>query len=46
VTARASRISISGQDFYCNADGEIYGPEVNHEWHVEPASFEMALPPR
>jgi diacylglycerol kinase (ATP) len=46
VAARASRISISGQDFYCNADGEIYGPEVNHEWHVEPASFEMALPSR
>jgi diacylglycerol kinase (ATP) len=46
VAARASRISISGQDFYCNADGEIYGPEVNHEWHVEPASFEMALPAR
>jgi diacylglycerol kinase (ATP) len=46
VAARARRISISGQDFYCNADGEIYGPEVNHEWHVEPASFEMALPAR
>jgi diacylglycerol kinase (ATP) len=46
VAARATRISISGQDFYCNADGEIYGPEVNHEWHVEPASFEMALPAR
>jgi diacylglycerol kinase (ATP) len=45
VMARASRISISGQDFYCNADGEIYGPEVNHEWHVEAGAFRMALPP-
>jgi diacylglycerol kinase (ATP) len=43
---KASRISISGQDFYCNADGEIYGPEVNHEWHVEAGAFSMALPPR
>jgi diacylglycerol kinase (ATP) len=46
VTARAARISISGQDFWCNADGEVYGPEVNHEWHVEPGAFRMALPPR
>jgi YegS/Rv2252/BmrU family lipid kinase len=46
VMVKAKRISISGQDFYCNADGEIYGPEVNHEWHVEPGAFEMVLPPR
>ncbi|MDQ4085470.1 MAG: YegS/Rv2252/BmrU family lipid kinase [Actinomycetota bacterium] len=45
VTARAGRIAISGQDFWCNADGEVYGPEVNHEWHVEPGAFRMALPP-
>ncbi|MDQ4007069.1 MAG: YegS/Rv2252/BmrU family lipid kinase [Actinomycetota bacterium] len=46
VAARAKRISVSGQDFWCNADGEVYGPEVNHEWHVEPAAFQMALPSR
>jgi diacylglycerol kinase (ATP) len=46
IMTRASRISISGQDFYCNADGEIYGPEVNHEWHVEPKAFQMTLPAR
>jgi diacylglycerol kinase (ATP) len=40
----AKRVSISGQDFWCNADGEIYGPEVNHEWHVEPGAFQMVLP--
>jgi diacylglycerol kinase (ATP) len=45
VTARARRIAISGQDFWCNADGEVYGPEVNHEWHVEEGAFRMALPP-
>ncbi|MGH3355495.1 MAG: diacylglycerol/lipid kinase family protein [Nocardioidaceae bacterium] len=45
VTASARRVGISGQDFWCNADGEIYGPEVNHEWHVEPGAFQMALPP-
>jgi diacylglycerol kinase (ATP) len=46
VAARAKRVSVSGQDFWCNADGEVYGPEVNHEWHVEPAAFRMALPSR
>ena len=46
VATRAKRVAVSGQDFWCNADGEVYGPEVNHEWHVEPASFEMALPAR
>jgi diacylglycerol kinase (ATP) len=45
VAVRASRISISGQDFWCNADGEVFGPEVNHEWHVEPGAFVMSLPP-
>jgi diacylglycerol kinase (ATP) len=45
LMVKAKRISISGQDFYCNADGEIYGPEVNHEWHVEPGALPMVLPP-
>jgi diacylglycerol kinase (ATP) len=42
---RASRVSVSGQDFYCSADGELYGPERNRTWHVEPAAFSMPLPP-
>jgi len=41
---RANRVSISGQDFYCSADGELYGPERNRTWHVEPAAFSMPLP--
>ena len=42
---RANRVSVSGQDFYCSADGELYGPERNRTWHVEPAAFSMPLPP-
>ena len=42
---RAQRVSVSGQDFYCSADGELYGPERNRTWHVEPAAFSMPLPP-
>ncbi len=41
---KASRVSVSGQDFYCSADGELYGPERNRTWHVEPAAFSMPLP--
>jgi diacylglycerol kinase (ATP) len=41
---RASRVSVSGQNFYCSADGELYGPERNRTWHVEPGAFSMPLP--
>ena len=41
---RAQRVSVSGQDFYCSADGELYGPERNRTWHVEPGAFSMPLP--
>ncbi|MGZ4468332.1 MAG: diacylglycerol/lipid kinase family protein [Nocardioidaceae bacterium] len=43
---RASKVSISGQGFYCSADGEISGPERTRTWHVERAAFRMPLPPR
>lgn len=41
---RASRVSVSGQAFYCSSDGELYGPERNRTWHVERAAFSMSLP--
>ena len=41
---RASAVSVSGQAFYCAADGEIYGPERNRTWRVEKAAFSMTLP--
>lgn len=41
---RGSRVSISGQEFWCSADGEIYGPERRRTWHVEPAAYSMVLP--
>lgn len=41
---RGSTVSISGQGFYCSADGELYGPERNRTWHVERAAFSMSLP--
>lgn len=44
LAMRASRIRISGQAFNCNADGEIYGPEIDHSWHVEPHVLQMVMP--
>ncbi|HET7326488.1 MAG TPA: diacylglycerol kinase family protein [Nocardioidaceae bacterium] len=44
LALRAASIRISGQDFYCNADGEVYGPEIDHSWHVEPQVLQIVLP--
>lgn len=41
---RGSTVSISGQSFYCSADGELYGPERNHTWRIEQRAFSMSLP--
>ncbi len=41
---RASSVTVSGQNFYCSADGELYGPERNRSWRLEPAAFRMSLP--
>ncbi|MGI8900270.1 MAG: diacylglycerol/lipid kinase family protein [Nocardioides sp.] len=41
---RGSSVSVSGQPFYCSADGELYGPERNRTWRIEPAAFQMPLP--
>jgi len=41
---RGSEITVSGQGFYCVADGELYGPERNRGWHLEPGAFSMSLP--
>ena len=41
---RGARVSISGEAFYCAADGETYGPERQRTWHVEPAAYSMVLP--
>jgi YegS/Rv2252/BmrU family lipid kinase len=41
---RGATVSISGEPFYCSADGEIYGPERQRTWHVEPDAYSMVLP--
>jgi YegS/Rv2252/BmrU family lipid kinase len=44
IYLRGSRVSVSGEEFYCSADGEIYGPERQRTWHVEPGAYSMVLP--
>ena len=44
IYLRGERVSISGEEFYCAADGEVSGPERNRTWHVEPAAYSMVLP--
>ncbi len=41
---RGSTVSVSGGPFWCSADGEIYGPERQRTWHVEPEAYSMLLP--
>ncbi len=41
---RASRVTVSGDEFFCSADGEISGPERRRSWHVVPAAYSMLLP--
>ncbi|MCB0896747.1 MAG: YegS/Rv2252/BmrU family lipid kinase, partial [Nocardioidaceae bacterium] len=40
---RGGRVSVSGGPFWCSADGEVYGPERQRTWHVEPAAYHMLL---
>jgi diacylglycerol kinase (ATP) len=41
---RGKTVSVSGESFYCAADGEIYGPERQRSWHVEEAAYRFVLP--
>src|SRR3954447_6416622 len=41
---RGSTVSVSGEEFWCSADGEIYGPERHRAWRVEPAAYSLLVP--
>jgi YegS/Rv2252/BmrU family lipid kinase len=41
---RASQVTVSGDEFWISADGEISGPERQRGWHVEPAAYSFILP--
>lgn len=41
---RGAEVSVSGEDFWISADGEISGPERRRTWHVEPAAYSLLVP--
>ena len=42
---RGREVSVSGEEFWVSADGEIYGPERSRTWRLERAAYDMVLPP-
>ncbi|HEX5089501.1 MAG TPA: diacylglycerol kinase family protein [Nocardioides sp.] len=41
---RGSTVTVAGEEFWCSADGEIYGPERHRSWRVEPAAYSLVVP--
>jgi hypothetical protein len=37
-------VTISGDEFYISADGELSGPERQRSWRVEPQAYSFILP--
>jgi diacylglycerol kinase (ATP) len=46
IYVRGKTVTVSGQAFWCSADGELSGPERTRTWRIEPGAFSMPLPPR
>lgn len=44
IAMRGTTVSIAGEDFWCSADGEIYGPERSRTWRVQPAAYHLLVP--
>ena len=44
IYLRGSTVTVSGEAFWCSADGEIYGPERHRSWRVEPAAYSLVVP--
>jgi YegS/Rv2252/BmrU family lipid kinase len=44
VYRRGTTVSVSGERFWCSADGELYGPERHRTWRVEPAAYSLVVP--
>jgi len=44
ISLRARQVTVSGEDFFLAADGEISGPERRRSWHLEQAAYSMIAP--
>jgi YegS/Rv2252/BmrU family lipid kinase len=41
---RGTQVTVTGEDFWITADGEISGPETRRTWHLEPGAWTMIVP--
>ena len=41
---RGRNVTVSGEQFWCSADGEISGPERRRAWRLDPAAYRLMLP--
>lgn len=41
---RGTQVSVSGEEFWISADGELSGPERHRSWRLHTAAFSMVLP--
>ena len=46
ITMRAHQVTISGEDFFLAADGEISGPERRRSWHLDQGAYSLIVPSR
>jgi len=46
ITVRGSAVTATGDEFWCNADGELSGPYRSASWWVRPGALAMVLPRR
>ena len=44
ISSAPSQVTVSGEDFFLAADGEISGPERRRSWHLEPGAYSMIVP--
>jgi YegS/Rv2252/BmrU family lipid kinase len=44
IYLRGTSVTVTGEEFWCSADGEIYGPERHRTWRVEPAAYSLVVP--
>jgi YegS/Rv2252/BmrU family lipid kinase len=44
VATQAQQVTVSGEDFWISADGELSGPEKRRSWHLEPAAYRLIVP--
>ncbi|NHC46645.1 diacylglycerol/lipid kinase family protein [Motilibacter aurantiacus] len=46
LTARGRSVTVSGEEFGVNEDGEVHGPLSSRTWEVSPGAWSVWAPPR